>query len=136
MASYGSFPAIIFNTKAASATVFVIGPGESVEDAIAINPYLLTLPYVGFNPVIPDHEAGHLMLPPVSDPIAKIHMLAETAAADPPEEPPGTLSVSQGLCVVKKSEVSVDAPCAKASILVLPKITAPASSNLLVTVDS
>src|SRR3990167_1483999 len=53
-------------------------------------------------------------------------MPAATAAAEPPEDPPGTLSKSQGLWVVKKSEFSVEEPCAQASQLFLPMITAPA----------
>ena len=63
-------------------------------------------------------------------------MFAETAAADPPEEPPGTVSKFQGFAVFLKSDVSVEDPWAKASIFVLPSIIAPASFNFWLTVDS
>ena len=56
---------------------------------MATTPALLTLPYVGFNPTTPDHEDGCRMEPAVSDPIAAIHISAATAAALPPEDPPG-----------------------------------------------
>ena len=39
------------------------------------------------------------MLPPVSLPKEHTHCLAATAAADPPEDPPGTLDKSHGLDV-------------------------------------
>ena len=44
VASIVSWPAKTFNIKAAPSTVFVIGPGESVDEAIAIKPYRLTRP--------------------------------------------------------------------------------------------
>ena len=56
-------------------------------------------------------------------------MPAATAAAEPPEEPPGTRSRSQGLCVGKYAEFSVEEPIANSSMLVLPTMTAPASSR-------
>ena len=52
---------------------------------------------------------------------------AATAAAEPPEEPPGTRVVSSGFRVGPKAEFSVEAPIANSSRLVFPTITAPAS---------
>ena len=49
---------------------------------------------------------------------------AETAAADPPDDPPGTLDRSQGFLVSKKAEFSVEEPMANSSIFSLP-ITIP-----------
>ena len=46
---------------------------------------------------MPQRLAGCRILPPVSVPVAKGEMRAATAAAEPPEEPPGTLLMSQGL---------------------------------------
>ena len=43
-------------------------------------------------PVIPQKEAGCLIEPPVSVPVAKAHKFAFTAAAEPPEDPPGPVS--------------------------------------------
>ena len=40
-------------------------------------------------PVTPQKEAGCLIEPPVSVPVAKAHKFAFTAAAEPPEDPPG-----------------------------------------------
>ena len=45
---------------------------------------------------MPQRLAGWRILPPVSVPVAKGEMRAATAAADPPEEPPGTFALSQG----------------------------------------
>ena len=59
---------------------------------------------------------------------------AATAAAEPPLEPPGTLSKSQGLRVGPNAEFSVEEPIANSSMLVFPIIIAPASFNLLITV--
>ena len=48
---------------------------------------------------MPHIEAGWRMLPPVSVPIASGAWKAATAAAEPPELPPGTRVRSQGLAV-------------------------------------
>src|SRR3989344_6947688 len=121
---------------AQSSTVFPIGPGLSVDEAIAITPYRLTRPYVGFNPTTPHQEAGCRIDPAVSVPIAATQRFAATEAALPPLEPPGEYFVFLGFFVVPKSLVSVLAPCAQASMLVFPKTTPPASFNFFVTVDS
>ncbi len=55
---------------------------------------------------------------------------AATAAAEPPEEPPGTRSRSHGLRVWPVALFSVDEPMANSSMLVLPRMTAPASWSL------
>jgi hypothetical protein len=54
---------------------------------------------------------------------------AATAEADPPLEPPGTRSGSQGLRVTWYAEFSVLEPMANSSMLVLPITTAPAASS-------
>jgi hypothetical protein len=41
-------------------------------------------------PVIPESAAGWRIEPPVSVPVAAVAMRAATAAAEPPDEPPGT----------------------------------------------
>ena len=50
-------------------------------------------------PTTPQSEAGWRMEPPVSEPRETVTSPAATAAAEPPEEPPGTRSVSHGLAV-------------------------------------
>ncbi|CAB4545879.1 unannotated protein [freshwater metagenome] len=76
------------------------------------------------------------MDPPVSEPTANGASNAETAAADPPDEPPGVRVKSHGLKVGPYPEFSVDEPIANSSILVLPMMTTPASLSLLTTVES
>jgi hypothetical protein len=76
------------------------------------------------------------MDPPVSDPRATGANPAATAAAEPPEEPPGTRLGSWGFRVVPKAEFSVDDPMANSSMLVFPTITAPASRSRVTTVAS
>ena len=92
-----SYPEITSNKAAASSTVLAKGPIWSREEAKAIKPYLETLPYVGFIPTMPQKLAGSLILPPVSEPRASAASQDATDAAEPPEEPPGTLFKSQGL---------------------------------------
>src|ERR1035437_8840380 len=98
--SFLSIPARYFKSIALSFTVFVMGPIWSRDDPKAISPYRETLPYVGLSPVTLHNPAGCLIDPPVSDPKAATHISAATAAADPPEDPPGTLDKSHGLQVV------------------------------------
>src|SRR3954465_2655302 len=85
-------------------------------------------------PTQPHNAAGWRMDPPVSEPSVARHSSAATAAADPPEEPPGIRSRSQGLRVVKKPEFSVELPIANSSMFNRPKIIAPASFNFSTTV--
>ncbi len=59
-----------------------------------------------------------------------------TAAAEPPDEPPGTRARSHGLCVGLNAECSVDEPMANSSMFVLPSITAPASVSRATAVAS
>jgi len=59
-----------------------------------------------------------------------------TAAAEPAEEPPGTRSRAQGLCVGPKAEFSPEEPIANSSMFVLPTITKPASSSRVITFAS
>ncbi len=47
-------------------------------------------------PTTPQNAAGLRTDPPVSEPRARSASPAATAAADPPEEPPGTWAVSAG----------------------------------------
>ena len=74
-------------------------------------------------PTTPHRAAGWRMEPPVSEPRAQSASPAATAAAEPPEEPPGTVDRSQGLCVGPKAEFSVEEPIANSSMLALPSMT-------------
>ncbi|OPZ58327.1 MAG: hypothetical protein BWY88_01083 [Synergistetes bacterium ADurb.Bin520] len=66
------------------------------------------------------------MDPPVSLPRAKGAYPAATAAALPPELPPGTRFGSRGFLVGPKKEFSVELPMANSSMLPFPTTTAPA----------
>ena len=76
------------------------------------------------------------MEPPVSEPSETGAKPAATAAAEPPEEPPGTRSRSRGLRVGPKAEASVEEPMANSSRLVLPTAMAPAAATRCTTVAS
>src|SRR5689334_23201450 len=111
-------------------------PTWSSDDANAINPYREMRPYVGFNPTTPHSAAGCRTDPPVSLPIAQTASPAATAAAEPPDDPPGTVSSPHGLCTGPKAEFSFEEPIANSSQFVLPARTAPASFSLAHGVQS
>src|SRR5918993_972277 len=87
-------------------------------------------------PTTPHSAAGWRIDPPVSDPRAMGANPAATAAAEPPDEPPGTRLRSWGLRVGPKAEFSVELPMANSSRLVLPMATAPAAARRSTTVAS
>ena len=70
------------------------------------------------------------MEPRVSVPTAKAHKPAETAAAEPAEEPLAPCSVSHGLRVMPPNQTS---PRARAPVLTLANSTAPAVSSRAMT---
>lgn len=70
VASFESGPAIVFNIVTQSSTVRVNIAGTSIEFTNGIKPCRDTKPYVGFNPINPQYEAGFLTEPPVSEPRA------------------------------------------------------------------
>src|SRR3954447_2144597 len=84
-------------------------------------------PYVGLRPTMPHSAAGWRIEPPVSVPIDHGARPAATAAAEPPELPPGTRPRSHGLSVGPYAEFSVEEPMANSSWLVLPSSGRPAS---------
>src|SRR5262249_30106932 len=105
-------------------------------DAKAMIPERLTVPYVGRSPTIPHSAAGCLIEPPVSEPSAHGASPPATAAAEPPEEPPGTRVGSHGLCDGPHAEFSVDEPIANSSMFVLPSTGSPAALQRAATVES
>ena len=95
-----------------------------------------TVPYVGRRPTLPQSADGCLIEPPVSEPSAHGARPAETAAAEPPPEPPGTRAGSHGLRDGPQAEFSVDEPIANSSVLVLPSRDSPAVLQRAATVAS
>src|SRR5262249_29128000 len=85
---------------------------------------------------MPQNAAGWRIEPPVSVPVANGTMPAATAAAEPPDEPPGTRDASHGLRAGPKKLFSFDEPIANSSMFVLPIDTAPASARRSTTVAS
>src|ERR1700733_8176173 len=83
---------------------------------------------------MPHRAAGWRIDPPVSVPMAHGARPAATAAALPPDEPPGTRRRSQGLSAGPKPEFSFEDPIANSSWLVLPRSGAPAAASLATTV--
>ncbi len=87
-------------------------------------------------PVMPEKLAGWRIEPPVSVPVAAGSSRAATAAAEPPDEPPGTRDGSHGLRTGPQAEFSLDEPIANSSQLSLPRLTAPAAASRATTVAS
>src|SRR3954452_15767545 len=84
-------------------------------------------PRVGFRPSKPQHEAGIRIEPPPSEACADGTIPAATAASPPPPAPPAPNSGFPGLWVAPKSFGSVVMVSRNSGVLVLRKITAPAS---------
>ena len=87
-------------------------------------------------PVMPQNEAGWRIEPPVSVPVAAGTRRAATAAAEPPDEPPGTRLASHGVLHREVGEFSLDEPIANSSQFSLPSVTAPAALRRATTVAS
>ena len=94
--SSGSAPVLTVNAAASIATVRARKPGESNDGASATPPAREMRPKVVFSPSTPQNAAGSRIDPPVSLPMASGTSPAATAAADPPEDPPGTRPRSHG----------------------------------------
>jgi hypothetical protein len=63
-------------------------------------------------------------------------MRAATAAAEPPEEPPGTRARSHGLRAGPNAECSFDEPIANSSMFVFPTSAAPCARSRAAAVAS
>ena len=62
-----------------------------------------------------------------------VALKAATAAAEPPDDPPGTRVVSCGFFVILNAEFSVDDPMANSSMFVFPRKTACWALSFLIT---
>ena len=71
--------------------------------------------------------------PPASEPSASGTQPATTAAAEPPDEPPGVRSGFHGLRVMPQSGLSVRLEKANSGVVVLPTMMAPASHRRCTT---
>ncbi len=129
--SAGSLAASAFISSAASATLRVIGPAVSWLWLIGTTWVRLIKPTVGLNPTIPPTEAGQVIDPSVSVPIAAHASPAAIAAPLPDEEPHGERSSAWGFFVCPPTALHPlddddERMFAHSERLVLPRITAPA----------
>src|SRR5438094_754341 len=86
-------------------------------------------PYVVFNPNRPQYDDGIRIEPPPSPPVPMGTRPPATAAAVPPDDPPGVRSRSHGLRVVPLSLVDVWPTNPNSLAVVSPTSTAPAPRN-------
>ena len=86
-----------------------------------------TRPRVAFIPTRPHAAAGIRIEPPPSDPVAHGTSPAATAAADPPEDPPGVRVTSHGLRVTPFASVAVHGKIVSSGTFVIPIGIAPAA---------
>ena len=86
-------------------------------------------PRLGLRPTSPQHAAGMRIEPPPSLPWATGTMPAATAAADPPEEPPGVRVRSHGFRVGPVWRGSVVGRIPNSGMFVMPTTTKPASRS-------
>src|SRR6478672_10824934 len=113
------------DTTPCTAAPFMDSP-DSGPDGVSPRP--------GLRPTKPQHAAGMRIDPPPSFAPAHGTMPAATAAADPPEDPPGVRCRSHGLRAGPQASGSVIPLAPNSGRLVLPKITSPASSQRWTTV--
>ena len=91
------------------------------------------MPRLVFRPTSPLQAAGIRTDPPPSLAPAAGTMPAATAAPDPPDEPPGVRVTSHGLRAGPHRADSVTPLAPNSGVLVLPKMTRPASRKRRVT---
>src|SRR5437764_12727043 len=86
-----------------------------------------TRPSDALRPVSPHTDDGMRIEPPPSEPVARGTMPAATAAALPPDEPPGVRSRFQGLRDGGNRPLSVTGLLPNSGVFVLPSTTQPAA---------
>src|SRR4051794_36410328 len=84
----GARPEIRFCNRIRSGSSRANGPGDACGTS-ALGSGEAMRPYAGLNPYRPLSAHGTRIEPPMSDPIASVAIPAASAAADPPDEPPG-----------------------------------------------
>ena len=95
--------------------------------------YAGTRPKLGFKPKLPQNAAGMRTLPAPSVPIESGPMPQAMAAAVPPDDPPDVRAGFQGLRVMPVSGELVSPLQPNSGVVVLPRITAPASRTRAAT---
>ncbi len=93
-------------------------------------------PAVDLRPNSPVKPAGMRMEPPPSLAVPRVTRPPATAAAVPPDEPPGVRERSQGLRVTPWASVAVKFTPPNSLAVVWPTGTAPASRSRVTMVES
>ncbi len=125
----GARPTRASSSRAASSTVRAIGPvtdswsGESSPEPIG------SRPREGLSPTTPTVAEGMRIDPPPSEPTAAGSRPAATATAAPPLEPPAPAEGRHGSRAGAWMSGSVNPVSPNSEVLVLPTLTAPASSS-------
>jgi hypothetical protein len=104
-----------------------MGPTWSSVYSPSKTPVYGTRPYVGLSPYAPENDAGILIEPAWSPPIAMSHSPVTTSTAEPLEEPPAVRVGSWGLGTGPVSEVWLPSDTPRCSHVALPTILPPAS---------
>ena len=120
--------------SATSSTVLAIGPGLSWLALMGTTPSVGMDPTVGFMPATPLSDAGQVMDPSVSVPMASGVSPAARAAPEPDDDPPALRSSAHGLPVrpptADHPDVErADLMFAHSERLAVPRMTAPASRS-------
>src|SRR5262249_49213095 len=89
-------------------------------------PWRGTMPHVGLWPNTPQKCAGLRIDEPMSLPASGAVSPAASAAAEPPDDPPGARATSHGLVGVAEVELKLCQSARYRGTLVLPNSTAPA----------
>ena len=130
-------PTVTSRTAAVSRLVLAIGPLTVNKPLPGGNgPPLGIRPCEVFMPVNPHNAAGIRIEPPPSDPVASGTRPAASAAAVPPDDPPGVWARLQGLRVIPKGTLSVLPRCPNSGVFVFPTTTQPAAFNLRTSSES
>ena len=125
--SPSTFPDAASSTNAASATVRASTPLTVTPLHVSGSGQVEMRPRCGLMPTRCVHAAGMRTLPAPSEPMAAVTRPAATAAALPPDDPPGVCRRDQGLRVCPKPGPLVNGHCPSSQVLVLPTMTAPAA---------
>ena len=127
--SPGALPDAASSTNAASPTVRASTPLTVMPLNASASGEVEIRPRWGLMPTRWVHAAGMRTLPAPSEPIAAATRPAATAAALPPDEPPGVWSRDHGLRVCPNAGPLVNGHWPSSQVFVLPTITAPAARS-------
>ena len=126
-------PEAASSSSAASVTVRASTPLTVMPLKASGSGHVEMRPRCGLMPTRCVHAAGIRTLPAPSDPIAAVTSPAATAAALPPDEPPGVWLRDHGFRVCPKAGPLVNGHWPSSQVFVLPTMTAPAVRSRFTT---